>query len=100
MHITRREDMDQKPHKRDEQGIDSRQPVHPQTEIRAANDTLLSYAMTTNQLPTAQASAAPVTGVAPLAVVFENVFDQVFRVHGSGINGPGRGLSASLELAY
>lgn len=34
-----------------------------------------------------------------LSVVFENVFDQVYRVHGSGINGAGRGLLVQLEGA-
>jgi iron complex outermembrane receptor protein/hemoglobin/transferrin/lactoferrin receptor protein len=32
-----------------------------------------------------------------LSVVLENVFDQVYRVHGSGINGAGRGLVLQLE---
>ena len=34
-----------------------------------------------------------------VSAVFENVFDQVYRVHGSGINGPGRGLVIQLEGA-
>ncbi len=34
-----------------------------------------------------------------LSAVFENVFDQVYRVHGSGINGPGRGLVIQVEGA-
>ena len=34
-----------------------------------------------------------------LSVVFENVFDQVYRVRGSGINGAGRGLLLQLEGA-
>jgi iron complex outermembrane receptor protein/hemoglobin/transferrin/lactoferrin receptor protein len=32
--------------------------------------------------------------------VFENLFDQVYRVHGSGINGPGRGVIVQVEGAY
>lgn len=34
-----------------------------------------------------------------VSAVFENVFDQVYRVHGSGINGPGRGLVIQVEGA-
>jgi iron complex outermembrane receptor protein/hemoglobin/transferrin/lactoferrin receptor protein len=32
--------------------------------------------------------------------VFENIFDQVYRVHGSGINGAGRGIVVQIEGAY
>lgn len=32
-----------------------------------------------------------------LSVLAENVFDQVYRVHGSGVNGPGIGVVAQLE---
>lgn len=32
--------------------------------------------------------------------VFENVFDQVYRVHGSSINGAGRGLVVQVEGTY
>ena len=35
-----------------------------------------------------------------LALVFENVTDEAYRYHGSSVNGPGRGLIASLELGY
>ncbi|MBX7195641.1 MAG: TonB-dependent receptor [Sandaracinaceae bacterium] len=35
-----------------------------------------------------------------LTAVFENVFDQVYRVHGSGVNGPGRGVVVQLEGSY
>jgi outer membrane receptor protein involved in Fe transport len=34
-----------------------------------------------------------------LTAVLENVLDQVYRVHGSGINGAGRGLLLQLEGA-
>jgi iron complex outermembrane receptor protein/hemoglobin/transferrin/lactoferrin receptor protein len=30
--------------------------------------------------------------------VFENVTDAAYRVHGSSINGPGRGLLLTLEM--
>lgn len=45
---------------------------------------------------------APGSGLPRLqaTLVFENVADQVYRVHGSGINGAGRGLVAQLEAAY
>ncbi len=33
-----------------------------------------------------------------LSLVFENVFDAAYRVHGSSINGPGRGLIAEAEF--
>ncbi|PKN36255.1 MAG: hypothetical protein CVU63_17170, partial [Deltaproteobacteria bacterium HGW-Deltaproteobacteria-20] len=32
-----------------------------------------------------------------LAAVLENLFDSAYRVHGSSVNGPGRGVSISLE---
>jgi iron complex outermembrane receptor protein/hemoglobin/transferrin/lactoferrin receptor protein len=32
-----------------------------------------------------------------IALVWENVFDQAYRVHGSSINGPGMGLNLALE---
>lgn len=32
------------------------------------------------------------------SVVFENVFDQPYRVHGSSINGPGRGVLVRLDV--
>jgi len=35
-----------------------------------------------------------------VSAVFENVFDQVYRVHGSGINGAGRGVLVQLQGAY
>jgi iron complex outermembrane receptor protein/hemoglobin/transferrin/lactoferrin receptor protein len=31
------------------------------------------------------------------AAVLENLFDSAYRVHGSSVNGPGRGVSLSLE---
>ncbi len=33
-----------------------------------------------------------------LSLVFENIFDNAYRVHGSSINGPGRGVIASATL--
>ena len=33
-------------------------------------------------------------------VAAENVFDAAYRVHGSSVNGPGRGLTTSLSVAY
>lgn len=35
-----------------------------------------------------------------IAFVFENVFDAAYRVHGSSINGPGRGLLAAVDLLW
>ncbi len=35
-----------------------------------------------------------------LSLSFDNVFDAAYRVHGSSINGPGRGLSAGLSIGY
>lgn len=35
-----------------------------------------------------------------LQLAFENVLDQAYRVHGSGVNGAGRGVAVSLEAAY
>jgi len=35
-----------------------------------------------------------------LSVVFENVADAAYRVHGSSINGPGRGVLAHLRVGY
>lgn len=34
-----------------------------------------------------------------IALVLENLFDAAYRVHGSGVNGPGRGLVATVELS-
>ncbi|MFZ5469626.1 MAG: TonB-dependent receptor [Myxococcota bacterium] len=34
-----------------------------------------------------------------LALVLENVFDTPYRYHGSSVNGPGRGIIASIEFA-
>ena len=33
-------------------------------------------------------------------LVFENIFDEIYRVHGSGVNGAGRGLMLQVEGAY
>jgi iron complex outermembrane receptor protein/hemoglobin/transferrin/lactoferrin receptor protein len=35
-----------------------------------------------------------------LGVVFENVTDAAYRYHGSSVNGPGRGLLATLEVGF
>jgi len=35
-----------------------------------------------------------------LSLSFDNVFDAAYRVHGSSINGPGRGVSAGLSIGY
>ncbi|MDH5670786.1 MAG: TonB-dependent receptor [Myxococcales bacterium] len=35
-----------------------------------------------------------------LSVVFENVFDAAYRIHGSSVNGGGRGLLAEVSLGY
>ena len=35
-----------------------------------------------------------------LSFALENVWDQAYRVHGSGVNGAGRGVAVSLEAAY
>lgn len=40
-----------------------------------------------------------VRSVLTVGVVFENVFDAAYRYHGSSVNGPGRGLMATLEVS-
>lgn len=35
-----------------------------------------------------------------LSLSFDNIFDAAYRVHGSSINGPGRGVSAGLSVGY